>query len=31
MNKNFDIAVAKMRSLIERVDKHHTNYQATLN
>lgn len=31
MNKNFNIAVAKMRSLMERVDKHHTNYQATLN
>ena len=31
MNKNFDIAVAKMRSLMERVDKPHTNYQATIN
>ena len=31
MDKNFNLAVAKMRSLMERVEKPHTNYQATIN
>ena len=31
MDSNFNVEVAKIRSLMERVEKPHTNYQAVLN
>lgn len=31
MDNSFDVEVAKMRSLMERIEKPHTNYQAVLN
>ena len=31
MSNNFNVEVAKMRSLMERMEKPHTSYQATLN